>query len=100
MSITARYGDDTATLAVTNDVLAVQLAHRSVRRFLPHDVSDDVQHPLRAARRLDRPGPRPPRRPRLDGRPPPAALNTRTARPALPVTAVAETQKEAPTRCA
>jgi nitroreductase len=41
MSITARYGDDTAALAVTNDVLAVQLAHRSVRRFLPHDVSDD-----------------------------------------------------------
>jgi nitroreductase len=41
MSITARYGDDTATLGIVNDVLAVQLAHRSVRRFLPRSVGED-----------------------------------------------------------
>jgi nitroreductase len=41
MSVTARYGDDSATLGVVNDVLAVQLAHRSVRSFLPREVDDD-----------------------------------------------------------
>ncbi len=37
-----RYGDsDLAPLTVSNETLAVQLAHRSVRSFLPDPVSDD-----------------------------------------------------------
>ncbi|GAA1612150.1 nitroreductase [Actinoplanes couchii] len=38
MSITARYGDPEAG-ALVNDVLAVQFAHRSVRRFGPREVT-------------------------------------------------------------
>jgi nitroreductase len=40
MSVTARYGDPTATLGVDNDVLRLQLAHRSVRKFGPREVTD------------------------------------------------------------
>ncbi|GAA1783729.1 NADPH-dependent oxidoreductase [Luedemannella flava] len=40
MSAAARYGDPTATLGVVNDVLRLQLAHRSVRRFTDRDVTD------------------------------------------------------------
>ncbi|WP_045739637.1 NADPH-dependent oxidoreductase [Actinoplanes rectilineatus] len=49
MSVTARYGDPAATLGVTNDVLAVQLAHRSVRAFGPRPVGDDELAALIAA---------------------------------------------------
>lgn len=38
---TARYGDSAAALAVGNETIALQLAHRSVRRFLSEPVSDD-----------------------------------------------------------
>lgn len=41
MSAADRYGDPTTTLAVANEVLRVQLAHRSVRRFSPREVTDD-----------------------------------------------------------
>ena len=36
----ARYGDPDLALTLTNDVLDLQLAHRSVRRFLPEQVGD------------------------------------------------------------
>ena len=49
MSITARYGDPSATLPVVNDVLALQLAHRSVRGFGPRDVTGDELTALIAA---------------------------------------------------
>ncbi|MCK9902806.1 NADPH-dependent oxidoreductase [Parafrankia colletiae] len=49
MPAAARYGDPAATLDVLNDVLRVQLAHRSVRRFGPRDVSDDELAALVAA---------------------------------------------------
>lgn len=45
----ARYGDATVTLGVVSDVLAVQLAHRSVRRFGPREVGDDELAALVAA---------------------------------------------------
>ncbi|GAA1948499.1 nitroreductase family protein [Microbacterium aquimaris] len=39
----ARYGDAAPdTLESVNDVIALQLRHRSVRRFTPEDVSDDA----------------------------------------------------------
>ncbi|MCK9923826.1 nitroreductase family protein [Frankia sp. AgPm24] len=41
MPVVARYGDPAATLDLLNDVLRVQLAHRSVRSFGPRDVSED-----------------------------------------------------------
>ncbi|KPM54305.1 nitroreductase [Frankia sp. R43] len=41
MPAAARYGDPAAKLDAINDVLRLQLAHRSVRRFGPRDVSDD-----------------------------------------------------------
>ena len=41
MSATARYGDPAATLGVVNDVLELQLAHRSVRKFTSRAVTDD-----------------------------------------------------------
>ncbi|MBF9128754.1 NADPH-dependent oxidoreductase [Plantactinospora sp. S1510] len=49
MSVAARYGDPDATLAVHNDVLNLQLAHRSVRRFGPREVTDDELTALVAA---------------------------------------------------
>ncbi|MEU4420940.1 NADPH-dependent oxidoreductase [Actinoplanes sp. NPDC024001] len=49
MSITARYGDPTSTLGVANDILTLQLARRSVRRFGPRDVTDDELTALVAA---------------------------------------------------
>ncbi|MDO3635939.1 NADPH-dependent oxidoreductase [Mycolicibacterium arseniciresistens] len=49
MSITARYGDPELTLGVVNETLAVQLAHRSVRKFLPDPVTDDELTALVAA---------------------------------------------------
>jgi nitroreductase len=45
----ARYGDPGATLAVLNDVLRLQLARRSVRKFAPRDVTDDELAALVAA---------------------------------------------------
>ncbi|GAA1660197.1 NADPH-dependent oxidoreductase [Glycomyces endophyticus] len=40
MSVTARYGDPAARLDAVNDIVRVQLAHRSVRRFGPRDVTE------------------------------------------------------------
>jgi nitroreductase len=40
MTVGARYGDPTATLGVVNDVLNLQLARRSVRKFGPREVTD------------------------------------------------------------
>jgi nitroreductase len=39
-SAVARYGDPDARLEVLNDVVRVQLAHRSVRKFGPREVTD------------------------------------------------------------
>lgn len=39
-AVAARYGDPDAALEVVNDVIRGQLAHRSVRRFGPRDVTD------------------------------------------------------------
>jgi nitroreductase len=41
MPTTARYGDPDATPGVLNDVLRLQLAHRSVRKFASRAVTDD-----------------------------------------------------------
>lgn len=49
MSVSARYGDPAATLAVVNDVLSLQLAHRSVRKFGSRDVTDGELTALIAA---------------------------------------------------
>jgi nitroreductase len=49
MTVIARYADAEAALGVHNDTLAVQLAHRSVRKFLPHPVSDEHLAALVAA---------------------------------------------------
>ncbi|WP_432843381.1 NADPH-dependent oxidoreductase [Dactylosporangium sp. CA-092794] len=49
MSAADRYGDPAAALRVANDVLAVQLAHRSVRRFGPRDVTEDELDAIVAA---------------------------------------------------
>ncbi|GAA2582188.1 NADPH-dependent oxidoreductase [Dactylosporangium fulvum] len=49
MPVTARYGDPTATLSVASDVLSLQLAHRSVRKFGPREVTDDELAALIAA---------------------------------------------------
>ncbi len=49
MTLTSRYGDDAMTLDVRNDVLDLQLAHRSVRRFAPGAVSDEQLRALVAA---------------------------------------------------
>ncbi|SDD48283.1 NADPH-dependent oxidoreductase [Glycomyces harbinensis] len=45
----ARYGDADATLDVANDVVRLQLAHRSVRRFTGRDVTDEELAALVAA---------------------------------------------------
>jgi nitroreductase len=49
MSLTARYGDPAAAVSVANEVLEVQFAHRSVRRFGPRDVTADELTALIAA---------------------------------------------------
>ncbi|MET0453723.1 MAG: NADPH-dependent oxidoreductase [Mycobacterium sp.] len=49
MTITARYGDVDAALGVHNETLALQLAHRSVRKFLPRPVGDEELSALVAA---------------------------------------------------
>ncbi|MEU5871748.1 NADPH-dependent oxidoreductase [Glycomyces sp. NPDC047369] len=49
MSVTERYGDPDARLAAVNDTVRIQLAHRSVRRFGPRDVTDDELTTLVAA---------------------------------------------------
>lgn len=49
MSVTARYGDPTATLDALNEVVRLQLARRSVRRFGPRDVTADELTALVAA---------------------------------------------------
>lgn len=45
----ARYGDAEAELPVPNETIALQLAHRSVRRFLPEPVTDEQLRTLVAA---------------------------------------------------
>jgi len=49
MSAVERYGDPAASIAVLNDTLALQLAHRSVRKFGPRQVTDDELSALIAA---------------------------------------------------
>ena len=49
MPAAARYGDPAATLGVVNDVLSLQLARRSVRKFGPREVTDDELSALVAA---------------------------------------------------
>jgi len=49
MTAARRYGDPTAALALSSDVLTLQLAHRSVRRFRPRPVTDDELAALVAA---------------------------------------------------
>ena len=49
MSATARYGDPALFLGVDNDVLRLQLAHRSVRKFGSREVTDDELTALVAA---------------------------------------------------
>jgi nitroreductase len=49
MPVITRYGDETVTLDVHNDVLDLLLAHRSVRKFGPRDVSDDQLRAMVAA---------------------------------------------------
>ena len=51
MSATARYGDPATTLGVLNDVLKLQLAHRSVRTFNAREVTDDELAAIVAAAR-------------------------------------------------
>jgi len=47
--VTARYGDPALTLPVVSDVVRLQLAHRSVRRFTRREVTDDALTALVAA---------------------------------------------------
>jgi nitroreductase len=49
VTVIARYGDSDAALGVHNDTLALQLAHRSVRKFLPYPVTDEQLSALVAA---------------------------------------------------
>jgi len=49
LSAAARYGDPDAALAFSNEVLQVQLAHRSVRQFGPREVTDEELAALVAA---------------------------------------------------
>ncbi|HEY1132964.1 MAG TPA: NADPH-dependent oxidoreductase [Nocardioides sp.] len=49
MSVTRRYGDPDLSLDVTSDVIDLQLAHRSVRRFGTRPVSDAELEALVAA---------------------------------------------------
>ncbi|SDL33500.1 Nitroreductase [Glycomyces sambucus] len=48
-SAAARYGDPEARLGAVNDIVRVQLAHRSVRRFGPRDVTEEELTTLVAA---------------------------------------------------
>ncbi|WP_326559363.1 NADPH-dependent oxidoreductase [Micromonospora sp. NBC_01796] len=49
MSVSARYGDPAVSLGMVNDVLSLQLAHRSVRAFGSRGVTDDELTALIAA---------------------------------------------------
>ena len=49
MPVTSRYADDALTLNVRSEVLDLQLAHRSVRKFAPGDVTDDHLQAMVAA---------------------------------------------------
>ena len=49
MSLTTRYGGEALSLDVRSEVLDLQLAHRSVRKFAPGDVSDDQLRAMVAA---------------------------------------------------
>jgi hypothetical protein len=49
MPVTTRYGDDAVTLNVHSDVLDLQLAHRSVRKFAAGAVTDDQLEAMVAA---------------------------------------------------
>ncbi len=49
MTVIARYGDVDAALAVHNETLALQLAHRSVRKFTAQPVTDEQLSALVAA---------------------------------------------------
>lgn len=48
-TVTARYGDPDASLDVVNDVIRLQLAHRSVRAFGPREITDPELAALVAA---------------------------------------------------
>jgi nitroreductase len=49
MPVTARYADDALTLTARSAVLDLQLAHRSVRKFAPGEVTDDHLQAMVAA---------------------------------------------------
>ena len=49
MPFTTRYGDDTGALSVRNEVLDLQLAHRSVRKFAAGAVTEDQLQAMVAA---------------------------------------------------
>ena len=49
MTVHERYADPAARLGVANDTIALQLAHRSVRRFTDRPVSDDELYAIVAA---------------------------------------------------
>jgi len=49
MTVADRYGDPAATLGAVNDVLSMQLARRSVRKFGPREVTDEELAALIAA---------------------------------------------------
>jgi nitroreductase len=49
MSVTTRYGSDALALNVRNEVLDLQLAHRSVRKFAHGDVTEDQVRAMVAA---------------------------------------------------
>ena len=49
MPIAARYDDPAARIGVVNDVLSLQLARRSVRKFGTREITDDELAALIAA---------------------------------------------------
>src|SRR6187399_2858797 len=49
MSLTTRYGGEALSLDVRSEVLDLLLAHRSVRKFAPGDVTDDHLQAMVAA---------------------------------------------------
>jgi nitroreductase len=49
VTVISRYGDRDAALGIHNETLALQLAHRSVRKFSPQPVTDEQLSALVAA---------------------------------------------------
>ncbi len=49
MSLTSRYADDAATLHVRSEIIDLLVAHRSVRKFLPGEVTEEQLRALVAA---------------------------------------------------